>query len=71
MHFTMPPALPEVKKEINRLHAEWYSQGELDDIVTEDYDLNAYCKQYGSKALRDYERMRAEIRASLQPGEYV
>lgn len=71
MHFKMPPAPPEVAKEIERLLAEWYSLGNPDDIITEDKNFDAYCKQHGSKALHDYDKLCAEIRARLEPGEHV
>lgn len=71
MHFRMPPAPPEIEKEAERLFAEWYSLGDPDDIVTEENDFEAYCKQHASKAFHNYEKMCDEIRASLQPGEYV
>lgn len=71
MHFKMPPAPPKVVKEVERLLAEWYSLGDPNDIITEDNDFDAYCKQHGSKALRDYDKMCAEIRARLEPGERV
>lgn len=71
MRFKMPPAPPEVEKEVERLLAEWCSIGDPDDIITEDNDFDAYCKQHGSKALHDYEKMCDEIRSRLEPGEYV
>ena len=59
-------APPDVEKEAEQLYELWYalpeeSSGEWSD----------YLESNGSESVRRYLRECDEIRASLQPGEYV
>lgn len=64
MRCKMPDPPKEVEKELESLFSEWEK---LDD----DLDFDAYCEKHGSSALHEYDAMRAEIQAQLEPGEYV
>ena len=67
MHFKMPPALPEAEKEPENLFAERDTMEKTAPYT----DFIDFSKKRGSAALHEYDKMCDEIRASLQPGEYV
>lgn len=67
MQYKMPPPPLEVEEELENLFAEWEMMEEKAPYT----DFIDFSKKRGSAALHEYDKMCDEIRASLQPGEYV